>query len=135
LTETVRAARLRACRAVWSCWEVAGVRLSSERLTVVYTGATGPDPNLALLGRDADLSIVEASHRNQVASTRPAAEGGSMHMTGRDAGQAASAANAHRLMLTHFWPDSDREETRRAAEAVYSGEVIVATEDLEVSLP
>jgi ribonuclease BN (tRNA processing enzyme) len=113
----------------------AGVRLSSESLTVAYTGDTGPDPSLALLGRDADLFIVEASDRNQAAPARSAAEGGSLHMTGRDAGQAAAAANAHRLMLTHFWPDSDREETRRAAEAVYSGDVIVATEDLEVSLP
>ena len=113
----------------------AGVRLSSEGLTVAYTGDTGPDPSLALMGRNADLFIVEASDRNQGASTRSAAVGGSMHMTGRDAGQAASAANAHRLMLTHFWPGSDREQTRRAAEAVYSGEVIVATEDLEVSLP
>jgi ribonuclease BN (tRNA processing enzyme) len=116
----------------------AGVRLSSASLTVSYTGDTGdtgPDPTLALLGRDADLFIVEASDRNQGASAQPAADGVSLHMSGRDAGQAASAANAHRLMLTHFWPDSDREETRRAAEAVYAGEVIVATEDLEVSLP
>jgi ribonuclease BN (tRNA processing enzyme) len=113
----------------------AGVRLSSEGLTVAYTGDTGPDPRLALLGRDADLFVVEASDRDQGASTRPAASASSMHMTGRDAGQAASAANARRLLLTHFWPDSDREQTRRAAEAVYSGEVLVATEDLEVSLP
>jgi ribonuclease BN (tRNA processing enzyme) len=90
---------------------------------------------LALLGRDADLLIVEASDRQQRASTRPAAEGGSMHMTGREAGQAAAEANARRLMLTHFWPDNDRERTREAAQAVYSGDVIVATEDLEVSLP
>jgi ribonuclease BN (tRNA processing enzyme) len=113
----------------------AGIRLSSESLTVAYTGDTGPDPSLALLGRDADLFIVEASDRQQEAATVPAAEGGSLHMTGREAGQAAAEANARRLMLTHFWPDNDREETRRAAEAVYSGDVIVATEDLEVSLP
>jgi ribonuclease BN (tRNA processing enzyme) len=112
-----------------------GVRLSSQSLTVAYTGDTGPDPSLALLGRDADLFIVEASDRQQRTSTRPAAEGGSMHMTGREAGHAAAEANARRLMLTHFWPDNDRERTRQAAQAVYSGDVIVATEDLEVSLP
>lgn len=113
----------------------AGVRLSSDSLTVAYTGDTGPDPSLALLGRDADLFIVEATDRQQRTSTRPPTEGGSMHMTGREAGQAAKEANARRLMLTHFWPDNDRERTRQAAQAVYSGEVIVATENLEVSLP
>jgi ribonuclease BN (tRNA processing enzyme) len=113
----------------------AGVRLSSESLTVAYTGDTGPDPSLALLGRDADLFIVEASDRRQEEATVPAAEGGSLHMTGREAGRAAAEANARRLMLTHFWPDNDRERTRQAAQAVYSGDVIVATEDLEVSLP
>jgi hypothetical protein len=37
--------------------------------------------------------------------------------------------------LTPFWPDSDRDQARRAAEAVYSGEVGLAPEVLEVSLP
>src|SRR5262245_14121213 len=43
----------------------AGVRLSTDGLTVAYTGDTGPDEGLADLGRDADLFIVEASDRHQ----------------------------------------------------------------------
>lgn len=113
----------------------AGVRLSADDLTVAYTGDTGPDAGLAELGHDADLYIVEASDRRQRLSTPAAPQGRSMHMSGREAGEAASAAGARKLMLTHFWPDNDRELTRQAAEQVYAGDVMLASEGLEVSLP
>jgi len=38
-------------------------------------------------------------------------------------------------LLAHFWPDNDRDATRIAAQGMYDGEVIVATEGLEVLLP
>ncbi len=113
----------------------AGIRLSSPGLTLAYTGDTGPDPALAELGRDADLYVVEASDRDQQHTTPPSPEGARMHMNGRDAGHAAMAATARRLMLTHFWPENDRELTRASATAVFEGEVILAEEGLEVRLP
>jgi len=50
------------------------------------------------------------------------------------AGLAAAAAGARRLLLTHFWPDNDRQAARAAAEAAFGGEVLIAEEDLEVQL-
>jgi ribonuclease BN (tRNA processing enzyme) len=110
----------------------AGVRLSADGLTVAYTGDTGPDPGLAELGRDADLFIVEASDRNQREPSAPT--GPQMHLTARQAGEAAAAAGAHRLLLTHFWPENDRELSRASAGEVYGGEVLVATEGLRMAL-
>ncbi|MPZ95919.1 MAG: MBL fold metallo-hydrolase, partial [Propionibacteriales bacterium] len=75
----------------------AGVRLSAPGLTVAYTGDTGPSPLLAELGKDADLFIVEASDRGQADPVDPR-----MHMRASEAGEAATAAEARRLMLTHF---------------------------------
>ena len=113
----------------------AGVRLSSAGLTVAYTGDTGPDPALGDLGRSADLYVVEANDRDQQAGTPQAPDGQRMHLSAADAGRAAAAAGARRLLLTHFWPGNDRVASRAAATAVFSGEVLVAEEGMEISLP
>jgi ribonuclease BN (tRNA processing enzyme) len=55
-------------------------------------------------------------------------------LTARQAGEAAAAAGARRLMLTHFWPDNDREASRAAAAGEFPGEVLLADEGLEVPL-
>jgi ribonuclease BN (tRNA processing enzyme) len=113
----------------------AGVRLTAPGLTVAYTGDTGPDAALVELGRDADLYIVEATSRNQRASTPESPTGPGMHLTAREAGEAATAAGARRLLLTHFWPGNDRERSRAEAAEVFGGEVLLADEGLEVTLP
>jgi ribonuclease BN (tRNA processing enzyme) len=104
----------------------AGVRLSSPGLTVAYTGDSGPDPALAEVGRDADLFIVDATDRHGQADA--------MNMTAREAGEAASAAGAQRLMLCHFWPGNDRQRSRAAAAEVFSGEILLADEGAVVDL-
>lgn len=113
----------------------AGVRLSTPTLTVAYTGDTGPDPALAELGRDADLYIVDATDRRQQAGDSPAAPGPPMNLTAREAGEAAAAAAAKRLMLTHFWPGNDRDRSREAAAEVFFGEVLIADEGAVLPLP
>lgn len=76
----------------------AGVRLSAPGLTVVYTGDTGPDPDLAELGRDADLFVVEATHRAPQPTDVSAPTEARMHLTALEAGSAAAAAGARRLL-------------------------------------
>lgn len=60
--------------------------------------------------------------------------GPQLHLTARQAGEAAAEAGSHRLLLTHFWPDNDRELSRTSAREVYRGEVLVASEGLEIVL-
>lgn len=98
----------------------AGVRLSTPDLTVAYTGDTGPDPALVDLGRNADLYIMEASDRHQQDDV-PQAVGPHLHLNAVEAGRAAAAANADRLLLTHFWPGNDRDRTRADAAAHFPG--------------
>jgi ribonuclease BN (tRNA processing enzyme) len=111
-----------------------GVRLSAPGLTVAYTGDTGPDRRLAELGRAADLYIVDATDRWQRPGAPAAPAGPTLNLTAREAGEAAAAAGARRLLLTHFWPDNDRQAARAEAEAAFGGEVLIAEEDLEVRL-
>lgn len=112
----------------------AGVRLSSADFILAYTGDTGPDRALADLGRDADLYVMEATARDQQASTLPSTAVPRMHLRASEAGQAAADAHARRLLLTHFWPGSDRLLSAEAAARVYDGEILVARDGLEIPL-
>ncbi len=111
-----------------------GVRLSTPELIVAYTGDTGPHPALAEVGRDADLYIVDATDRYQQAGLPPSSSETTMNLTSRQAGQAAAAAGAHRLMLTHFWPGNDRERSRAAAAEAFPGEILIADEGAIIDL-
>ncbi|MER7083674.1 Ribonuclease BN, tRNA processing enzyme [Saccharopolyspora kobensis] len=107
----------------------AGIRLHADGVVLAYTGDTGPDPLLAELGRDADLFIVEATGRP--GETRQSRRN---LMTSHEAGHWARRAGARRLMLTHFWPGTDRVTATAAARAEFSGEVLAAEEGLVVAL-
>lgn len=112
-----------------------GVRWSCAEFSIAYTGDTGPDAAVADLGRDVDLFIVEATSRDQQPGTPPATPGPrQLHMSARDAGNAAAAAGARQLMLTHFWPGNDREQSRAEAAAVFDGQILLADEGLVVPL-
>jgi len=111
-----------------------GVRLSCPDFTVAYTGDTGPTPALAELGKDADLFIVEATSRDQQQGSQPSYTPERLLLTARDAGVAATAAGARRLMLTHFWPGNDRELSRAEAAAEFDGEILIAEEGMVVAL-
>lgn len=107
----------------------AGIRLSADGFVLAYTGDTGPDPALAELGRDADLFVVEATDRP---GERDAPKRNLL--TAAEAGEWATRAGARRLMLTHFWPGTDRAASVAAARSAFGGEVLTADEDLIVPL-
>lgn len=114
----------------------AGVRLTADDAVLAYSGDTGPDPALATLGRDADLFVLEATSRSQQPRSWPAPDGQpQLHLSARQAGQFAAAAASRRLLLTHFWPGNDREQSRAEARRFFSGDVLVADEGLVIPLP
>jgi ribonuclease BN (tRNA processing enzyme) len=102
----------------------AGVRVEGPGLSVAYTGDTGPDPAVALLGRDVDLFVVDCTDRGVPG----------LNLSAREAGAFAASAGARRLLLTHFWPGADRSACRAAAAEQFPGEILVAEEGLEIAL-
>jgi ribonuclease BN (tRNA processing enzyme) len=110
----------------------AGIRLTAPGLTVAYTGDTGPTPALADLGRNCDLFIADATSWGQ---RNIPDDGPALTLDAQQAGQAAAAAAARRLMLTHFWPGNDRKASRADAAREFGGEILLAEEGTVVSLP
>jgi ribonuclease BN (tRNA processing enzyme) len=93
----------------------------TERL--VYTGDTGPCPQVQTLARDADLFLCETTH---LETDVPAQERG--HLTPREAEEAALQAGVRRLLLTHISQAVDSSQSLEAARAVFPGEVSLAEE-------
>ncbi len=112
----------------------AGARLTAADLVVAYTGDTGQSEALAELGRDADLFIVDSTDRSQRLEVPVDADEPAQLLTARQAGEAAAAAHASRLLLTRFWPGNDRQQSQAEAADQFPGEVLIAEEGLEIHL-
>jgi len=104
-----------------------GVRLTAPGVSLAYTGDSGPSAEHAKLAEGTDLFIADATLQGPSPSTTPR-----YVMTATEAARAARGAR--RLLLTHFWPGSDRAISVAEAQAEFDGEVIAATEGLSLPL-
>lgn len=108
----------------------AGVRLTAPGLTLAYSGDAGPDPALARLAGGADLFIAGVTLQGACA------EGGDRRlMSAVEAGVWATRSGAGRLLLTHFWPGSDRTRSTAEARSSFAGEVLAAEEGMVLDFP
>jgi ribonuclease BN (tRNA processing enzyme) len=106
----------------------AGLRLQAGEAVLAYTGDTGPSPDLPALARDADLFLAEASYPERVPDHL------ARHLSSaRQAGQAAAAAGARTLLLTHLMPGTDPGAAVSAAAVSYDGGITVAVPGLVAS--
>lgn len=88
------------------------LRIEVDGRVICYSGDTGPTENLITAARDADLFLAEASFRE--CDENPPA----LHLTGKEAAEAALEAGADRLVLTHIPPWHDAAEIVAEALAV-----------------
>jgi ribonuclease BN (tRNA processing enzyme) len=108
----------------------AGIRLAAGGSVLVYTGDSGPSPEVARLARDADVLLAEATH------VEPVPEDVREYLSSpTQAGRQATDAGVAQLLLTHLWPGTAKAEARDAAAAVYTGRIDVATAGLTLDLP
>jgi ribonuclease BN (tRNA processing enzyme) len=101
--------------------ETYGVRLEHAGRVLTYSADTGGCDALVRLAQGADAFLCEASYLD--GEDNPP----DLHLTGRDAGEAAIKANASRLVLTHLvaaWGSEDR--AYAAAASVFAGPVEIA---------
>ncbi len=115
-------------------WEVPhpvpayGLRLTAFGKTLAYSGDTGPTDVLKEIALDADLFLCEASFR--ACDDNPP----ELHLTGREAGEAATSANAKRLVITHVPPWHDAQAMLAEATETYDGPLELAAQGLVYTL-
>ncbi|WP_448638181.1 MBL fold metallo-hydrolase [Geodermatophilus sp. URMC 63] len=99
--------------------ECHAIRLTAHGRSLVYTGDTGPSQAVVDLASGADVLLAEAAH--------PEHEGlpADLHLTGRQAGQAAAAAGVRRLLVTHVPAWVDPLAQLAAARAVFPAAELV----------
>jgi ribonuclease BN (tRNA processing enzyme) len=95
--------------------EAYALRLEHAGKALVFSGDTGPCRQLIELATGADVLLAEASW-----TYRPNNPPG-VHLSGRDAGEAAAAAGVRRLLLTHVPPWTDPGEVLAEAQAIFCG--------------
>ena len=76
------------------------VEFTHEGKRLVYTSDTGPEWSCEAFGPSADLVLSEATYQHDDIRAP-------IHLSARQAGEAAREAKARRLMLTHLWPTID----------------------------
>jgi ribonuclease BN (tRNA processing enzyme) len=97
-----------------------GLRVRVDGVTLGYTGDTGPCAEVDEIAREADLFLAEASFLASVENPPD------LHLTGVDAGAAASRGGAKQLVLTHVPPWYDPEDALAEARTAYAGPVSLA---------
>lgn len=98
-------------------------RIEADGASVTVSGDTDMNEHLVTLARETDCLICESSLPDGFK-----VEG---HLVPSEAGRIASAANAKRLILTHFYPPCDSADVVTEAAGTFDGEIVRA-EDLMV---
>jgi ribonuclease BN (tRNA processing enzyme) len=107
----------------------AGVRLSADDRTLVYTGDGGPGQAVVDLAREAHLFIAEATYAETVPDD---AKG--MLTSAAEAAAQATEAGVRGMLLTHLEPGTDPYAARAAARQNFSGPIGVAGSGLAIEL-
>jgi ribonuclease BN (tRNA processing enzyme) len=100
--------------------ECHALRVEAGGRSLTYSADTGVCDGLVELARDTDLFLCEASWEDS--EDNPPG----VHLSGREAGEHASRANAKRLLLTHLVAWSDADAIHAEAKAAYDGQLDVA---------
>jgi ribonuclease BN (tRNA processing enzyme) len=107
------------------CW---AIRVDSVVGAIGYTADTGPSADLSGFFADIDLLIAEAT------LTGPTADPSRGSLTPAEAGALATACGSNSLLLTHFWPSTDRADALRRGASTFKGRIEVAQPGLEVEI-
>jgi ribonuclease BN (tRNA processing enzyme) len=101
------------------------VEARADGRRLVYTSDTGPEWSVDAFGPGADVVLSESTYLHR---DRPAA----IHLSAHQAGRAARAAEARRLVLTHLWPRIDPDEAAAEGSAAFGRPVTLAVPNLVI---
>jgi ribonuclease BN (tRNA processing enzyme) len=100
--------------------EAYAMRLEHDGAALTYSGDTGPSEDLVALAKRTDVFLAEASFVD--GEDNPP----DLHLTGLEAGQHATRADAGLLVVTHVPPWHSPEQACAEASAAFDGDVLRA---------
>lgn len=103
-----------------------GYRIRGHARTIAYSGDTGSGEAPVELGRGADVYVLEAALPEGSPTTG--------HLTPSSAARVAAAAGVRELVLTHFYPETEREDVRALAREHFLGALVLAHDGLRLPL-
>jgi ribonuclease BN (tRNA processing enzyme) len=103
------------------------VEVTGDGKRLVYTADTGADWSVGAFASGADFVLSEATYQH---ATKPAP----IHLSAREAGEAAREAGARHLMLTHLWPRLDPVLSVAEGAEAFGDEVMLAAPHLHVTI-
>jgi ribonuclease BN (tRNA processing enzyme) len=98
--------------------ESVAISLTAPEGRLVYTGDTGPSPDLERWAGGCDLLLAECSLPESMAME--------LHLTPERAGAMAAGAHAKRLVLTHFYPPVETSDPAALAGTRFAGPIAAA---------
>ncbi|MGW0451945.1 cyclic nucleotide-degrading phosphodiesterase [Gordonia sputi] len=108
-----------------------GLRFTGpEGQVIAYSGDSGPCDAVIDLAADADIFLCEASWTHAPSERPP-----HLHMSGIEAGEMATKADAKSLAITHVAPWSDAEAILAEARSTFSGPVGLVRQGQVFDLP
>jgi ribonuclease BN (tRNA processing enzyme) len=108
--------------------ETYALRLEAGGRSITYSGDTGLTPALSDLACGTDVLLAEASFVDGQDNPQD------LHLTGVQAGAAAAAAEARRLVVTHIPPWNSRDRAVAEARTTFEGPIDAATPGLVLDL-
>ena len=107
--------------------EAIGYRVETSNISLGYTGDTGDSPEAAAFFHRVDTLIMECSLPDEL--------GFPMHLTPTSAARMANIAQPKRLVLTHVYPQLDRDALPDLMrEAGWNGELVIAKDGLTLEV-
>lgn len=93
-------------------------RIDTDSGSLVYSGDTGTKNNLRNFAKDTDLFICESTYL--IGQTRSSDN----HLYAHEAASIAKDANVKELLLTHFWPEIDKELYLNEAKEIFDNTLV-----------
>lgn len=104
------------------------IKIQTKENTVVYSSDTGyKDNTLTTFSKNADILICESTFLNGQKKT------GNNHLYAEEAAEIALKANVKKLILTHFFPEIDKNEYVKEAKKIFKN-TIAAEENNEIEI-
>ena len=93
------------------------LRIDAGAASVTYGADCAPNDAIVRLAAATQLLVAECSHGAEPLPQSP------IHLSGKEAGEIASRAGAERLLLTHCYPEHNRDSALALARANFPGPV------------